>query len=136
MISVQEVEAKKFIAKLKEELKTIEQIQPPEWAAYIKSGVHRERPPDQTDFWFIRSAAILRRLYLDGPVGVSRLRTYFGGRKRRGTKPARFRKSSGAIIRRILQQLEAAGLVKKEKKGRVLSNKGRSLLDKVAYEVK
>ena len=46
-------------------------------------------------------------------------------------------KGSGAIIRKALQQLEAAGLVETVKgKGRVVTNKGRSLLDKLATEIK
>ncbi|MDI6806783.1 MAG: 30S ribosomal protein S19e [Candidatus Aenigmarchaeota archaeon] len=135
MVTVREVEPQKFINRLKEELKQIKDISQPEWSYFLKSGVHRERPPEQLDFWYIRAAAILRRIYIDGPVGIERLRTYFGGRKRRGHKPARFRKASGAIIRKILQQLEVAGLVKKEKKGRCITPKGQSFLDRVAYEV-
>ena len=39
-------------------------------------------------------------------------------------------------IRKILQQLEAAGLVEKTKDGRILTSKGRSLLDKLAAQVR
>jgi len=137
MVTVKDVPADKLIAKLKEELKQVKEIQPPEWIYFVKSGVHRERPSQQEDFWYIRSASVLRRIYLDGPVGTERLRSYFGGRKGRGHKPARFRKSSGSIIRKILQQLETAGLTEKNqnKQGRKVSDKGRKFLDKIAYEV-
>ena len=136
MITPRDVPADKFVEKLKEELKKIKEIKPPKWSFFVKSGAHKERPPDQSDFWYIRSASILRRLYLNGPVGVERLRTYYGGRKRRGRRPPKFRKASGAIIRKILQQLEAAGLVQKlDKKGRVLTPKGRSFLDRLAKVV-
>jgi len=136
MTSVQEVPADKLIDRLKEKLKEFKEISPPRWALYAKSGAHKERPPEQSDFWFIRAASILRRLYIDGPIGTSRLRTYYGGRKRRGHKPAHTYKASGAIIRKILQQLEASGLVRKEnKKGRVLTSKGRKLLDAVVGEI-
>jgi small subunit ribosomal protein S19e len=104
---------------------------------FAKSGSHKERPPEQKDFWYIRAASILRRLYIDGPIGVERLRTYYGGRKSRGTKPSKFRKASGNIIRKILQQLEGARLVEKAgKSGRKLTSNGRRLLDRIAYEVK
>lgn len=136
MVTVREVDAQKLIERVKEELKKFEEIKPLPWSFFVKSGAHRERPPEQGDFWYIRAASILRRLYLDGPVGVERLRTYYGGRKDRGTRPARFRKASGNIIRKILQQLEKAGLVEKDKKGRKLSKKGISFLDRMAYEVK
>lgn len=137
MISAREVDPQKFNAVLKEELKKIKEISRPEWSYNVKSGVHRERIPQQEDFWHIRSATILRRLYIDSPVGVGRLKSYFGGKKRRGHKPAHFRKASGNPIRKILQQLESAGLVEKNtgKAGRKLSAKGRKLLDNVAHEV-
>ena len=93
--------------------------------------------PSQDDFWYIRSASILRRFYMDNSVGVERLRSYFGGRKRRGHQPPEFRRASGNIIRKIVQQLEASGLVEKNsnKMGRKLTAQGRKLLDKVAHEV-
>ena len=128
MVSVRDIQAAKFVANVKEELKTVKEIAPPEWSFFVKSGVHKERPPEQPDFWYIRSASVLRRIYLDGPVGTERLRSYFGGRKNLGHQPAHFRKASGAIIRKILQQLEAAGFIEKDKKGRKISNKGRKFL--------
>lgn len=135
MVTAREVSASKLIAKLSEELKKIEEISPPDWISFVKSGSHRERPPQQKDFWYTRAAAVLRRIYLDGPVGVERLRVYYGGRKRRGHKPAHFRKSSGNIIRKILQQLEKVGFVEKVKKGRKITSKGQKFLDRIAYEV-
>ena len=135
MVSVRDVEPAKFIEKLKEELKNVKEIQAPEWSAFVKSGVHRERPPQQSDFWFVRASSILRRLYFDEPLGTTRLRTYYGGRKKLGHAPAHFRKSSGNIIRKLLQQLESAGLVEKQKKGRFLSKKGKKFLEQVAGQV-
>ena len=136
MVTVRDVESEKFISKLKEELKQIKDISPPEWSFFVKSGAHKDRLPEQADFWYVRAASILRRIYLDGPIGTERLRSYFGGRKRRGHKPARFRKSSGNIIRKLLQQLEKSELIEKaNKRGRKITNKGRKFLDKVASEV-
>jgi len=135
MVTVREVKTDKFIEKLKGDLKNIKEISQPEWAKFVKSGAHRERPPQQKDFWYIRTASILRRIYLNSPVGVSSLRSYYGGRRERGYKPAHFRKSSGKIIRKILQQLEKAGLIEKVAKGRRITNKGQKFLDRIAYEV-
>jgi len=112
-------------------------VSPPAWAAYVKTGVHAERPPDRKDWWYIRCASLLRKLYFSSPMGVASLRSEYGGRKAVGGRPKHFAPGSGSIIRNALQQLEAAGLVKTvPKKGRVLTDRGRSLLDKVAAEVK
>ncbi len=135
MVTVYDVPADKLIEKVAKEFKKYKELTPPPWAKFVKTGVHKERPPDNPDWWYIRAASILRRIYIDGPVGVSRLRTYYGGRKKFGSAPEHFRKASGAIIRRILQQLESLGLVEKTKKGRAITPKGRSFLDKMATQV-
>lgn len=135
-MKVREIEPQKLIERLKEELKKIEKVKPPLWASFVKSGPHKERPPEQLDFWYIRAASILRRIYLDGPVGVERLRSYYGGRKKHKVRPPHFKKASGSIIREILQQLEEANFIEKTKRGRKITPKGMSFLDKVAREMK
>lgn len=115
----------------------IREIQPADWAGYVKTGSHVERVPQNPDWWYVRSASVLRKLYMKGPVGVSRLRKDYGGRKRRGVRPAHFAKAGGNILRSILQQLEQAGLAQKDGiKGRVVSGKGRSLLDAMSTQIK
>ncbi|MFH7903983.1 MAG: 30S ribosomal protein S19e [Candidatus Aenigmatarchaeota archaeon] len=136
MVNVYDVDPQKLIERLKEELKKIDVIKPPRRALFAKNSPANERPPEQEDFWYIRAASILRRLYIDGPIGVSRLRTYYGRRKQHRRRREKFMKASGKIIRTILQQLEKAGLVEKvERKGRKLTPKGISLLDRIAHEV-
>jgi small subunit ribosomal protein S19e len=138
MTTAYDVPAEMLIDKLSEYLReNMREVQPPVWAGYVKTGSHVERVPQNPDWWFLRTASILRKLYMKGPVGVSRLRKDYGGRKRRGVKPAHFAKSGGSIIRTILQQLEQAGLAQKDGiKGRTVSGKGRSLLDAMATQLK
>jgi len=138
MPTVYDVPAEELLKRLSEYIKkNIREVSPPGWAIYSKTGVHVERAPQDPDWWYVRSASLLRKLYIRGPLGVSRLRKLYGGRKRKGCAPAHFRKAGGAIIRHIAQQLEAAGLViKVEGKGRVISSKGRSLLDAMSAQIK
>ncbi|MCD6402783.1 MAG: 30S ribosomal protein S19e [Candidatus Aenigmarchaeota archaeon] len=135
-MDVRNVEPNRLIMRVAEELKKLKELTPPDWAKFVKTGVHKERPPEQEDWWYIRAASVLRKIYFNGPVGVSRLRTAYGGKKNRGSKPEKFKKGSGSIIRKILQQLENAGLVEKmNKKGRVVTKKGKAFLEKLAKEV-
>jgi small subunit ribosomal protein S19e len=138
MTTAYDVPADVLINRLSGYLKeNIREIQPPEWADYVKTGSHAERVPQSPDWWYVRSASLLRKLYMNGPIGVSRLRKDYGGRKRRGVRPAHFAKAGGSIIRNILQQLETAGLSQKEGiKGRIVSGKGRSLLDAMSTQIK
>jgi small subunit ribosomal protein S19e len=91
-------------------------------------------PPEDPDWWFIRAAALLRRVYIDGPLGVERMRSFYGGSKNRGSKPNAFRKGSGSILRKALQQLEAAGLVIHDKTGRRVSPAGMAFLDNMSKD--
>ncbi|NHW44221.1 MAG: 30S ribosomal protein S19e [Candidatus Verstraetearchaeota archaeon] len=122
-------------AYLRENLSDV--IKPPPWAMIVKTGPGKERPPARKDWWYVRAAAILRKIYLYGPVGIGSLRTAFGCRQRPGVRGREhFRKAGGAIIRKIVQQLERAGLVEKAgNKGRVLTPQGRSLLDRLAHKL-
>ncbi len=127
----------KYIPALAEALKNIDAFEIPEWAKYVKSGMSRERPPVDDNFWYTRAASILRQLYIHGVVGVGKLRTRYGSRKDRGGKPDKFKKSGGKIIRTILQQAEEAGLVEKITRlqhGRRLTQAGRDLLDSINVE--
>lgn len=138
MTTAYDVPANVLIDKLSLYLKeNIRELQPPIWAAYVKTGSHVERVPQNPDWWYVRTASILRKIYMKGPVGVSRLRKEYGGRKRRGVRPAHFAKAGGNIIRTILQNLEEASLLQKDGiKGRALSGKGRSLLDAMSTQIK
>ena len=112
------------------------EVSPPTWSLTAKTGSHRERPPQQPDWWFRRCASLLRKLYVHAPVGVQRLRVEYGGRKRKGRRIEHSRKSGGSSIREPLQQLEKAGLVsKEEKKGRRLTREGIGLLNRISGEV-
>lgn len=132
MTTVYDVPADRFIRGLAEELKKRPEITPPDWAAFAKTGTHKEMPPEDPDWWFVRVASIMRRVYIDGPVGVQRMRTFYGGGKNRGSRPDRFRKGSGSILRKSLQQLESAGLVQHDRTGRKISPAGASFMDGVA----
>ena len=137
MPTVYDIPANIMIRRLAQDLKSRDEITPPEWTPFVKTGTHKERAPDDADFWFIRCASILRKIYLNGPIGTEKLRIHYGGRKRRGTKPNKFQKSGGAIIRTALQQLERAGFVKKRgNHGREMTDIGRSYMDKLSAALK
>ncbi len=136
MVRIHDVNTQELIEKTAEELKKVPEIKAPEWAAFVKTGPHKERAPMKDDWWYMRSAAVMRSIYNLGPIGVSKLRTKYGGKQNKGFKPERFKKSSGNIIRKVLQQLEAAGFAKQAEagvhKGRVLTPAGMSFIDKIA----
>ncbi|HDH41488.1 MAG TPA: 30S ribosomal protein S19e [Candidatus Altiarchaeales archaeon] len=135
MTTVYEIPPDKMIEIVADDLKNNVKLKMPEWAKFVKTGAHRERMPQNDDWWWIRSASILRKIYINGPVGVQRLRTAYGGKKNRGVKPEKFYRAGGKIIRSILQEFDRIGFTEKVDNGRKITPKGQSYLDKLATEI-
>ncbi|PKK86270.1 MAG: 30S ribosomal protein S19e [Thermoplasmata archaeon HGW-Thermoplasmata-1] len=137
MTTAYDVPADKLIEKLAEKFADIEAVKAPEWAPFVRTGIHTENPPVNEDWWEIRVAAVLRKVYMNGPVGTERLRAEFGGARDRGSKPNKAVRGSGSIVRNALQQLEKAGFIKTIKgTGRQIAPAGQSFVDNAAHEVK
>ena len=136
MATVYEVPVDKLINETAEDLKENVKLKKPDWANYAKTGAHAERPPENPDWWWIRAASIMRKVYMNGPVGVRRLTTAYGGRKDRGVKPQEFRRAGGKNIRVILKELDALGYTEKVKDGRRITPKGQSYMDKIVNKIK
>lgn len=130
MSKVFDVPADLLITHVAADLKDKQHVQAPAWTAYVKTGAHKERAPQDPDWFYLRLASILRRVYIDGPVGTESLRTYYGHRKARGGKPHEFRKAGGKVIRLSLQILEKLGFIEKDKNkdGRRISGNGEKYL--------
>src|SRR3990170_2475611 len=124
-----------LIERLKDLLEKEGKIKPPPWAGFARTGVHTEKAPVQKDWWYRRVAAVLRKVYVQGPVGATRLAAEFGGRRDRGSAPYHPRRGSRSIAREAMQQLETLGyLAKVEKRGRTITAEGRRVLDRLATQ--
>jgi small subunit ribosomal protein S19e len=132
MVTAYDIPASDLIDRMSVELKALSEISPPDWAPFVKTGVHKELPPEDPDWWFVRSAAVLRKIYIKGPIGTRRLKAMYGGKKNRGVKQEKSRSGSGSIARTILQQLEKAKLVETVPNGRQVTARGMSFVDNVA----
>ncbi len=143
MTTYYDVPADLLIGSLSEKLHSFDKIKAPEWAFQVKTGTHRERPPVQEDWWHTRSASILRKVAVKGPIGANRISQEFGGAKDRGVKKNKAVAGSRNISRKILQQLADSGLIENSmntagtvNRGKVLTGKGQSLLDEVSHSVR
>lgn len=116
------------------------QVQLPANVDFMKTGAFKELGPLDNDWYYVRCAAIARRLYCNQGIGVGMFRKIFGGSSNRKGKhsPEHFSKGSGGLIRHALQQLETLGLVEKHtgtKGGRKVSPEGQRQMDLVASRV-
>ncbi len=135
MAKVYDVPADLLINKLADILKN-EDIPAPSWTPFVKTGSHADKPPQKPDWWHTRCASILRKVYLNGPLGINDLRKMYGGGKAVGYGNRDHRPAGGGIIRTAIQGLEKLGYVEKVTgKGRVVSKNGMKKLDRLATEI-
>ncbi|NMJ86850.1 MAG: 30S ribosomal protein S19e [Thaumarchaeota archaeon] len=136
MVKVYDVPADILIEKLAEILKEDTSINPPAWSQFAKTGAHTERIPFNNNWWYVRCASLLRKVYLHGPIGLTDLKSAYGGGKQLGYSKSHHKDAGGSIIRKALQQLEAAGYVAKTNlKGRILTNEGMKRLDNLSKQI-
>jgi len=129
-----------LIEAVAEQLSEEAEIEAPDWLLFAKTGAGRELPPEQEDFWPRRCASLLRKVAIDGPVGVGSLRTEYGtakqGSNRYRVRPRQQSQGSGNVVRTALQQLEDLGYVEvAEGEGRQVTPDGHSFLETVAQEI-
>ena len=138
-MAIHDVNPTLLVERAAEELKKDATFKAPVWAKFVKTGMSRERSPMQNDWWHIRQASVMRKIFILGPIGTSKLRRKYGGRKNEGMAPERFHISAGNHLRKMLQQLEKAGFAKQTQKGihkgRVLTPKGQAFLEKIASDL-
>lgn len=136
MTTVFDVPSKELIDEIAKKLENDNVISLPEANSFSRTGVNKENPPENKNWWYVRCASILRKIYISNGIGIEHLRAEYGGKRNRGVKPYKARSGGGSIIRRAVQQLEKAGYVTRIKgKGRVLTPKGRSFLDNTSHDV-
>src|SRR5437879_8581711 len=99
-----------LIERLKEKLQAEGKIKPPEWAPFARTGVNTEKAPVQKDWWYRRVAAVLRKVYLHGPIGTSHLAAEFGGRRDDGSALIHPRAGSHSFSRVEVKYTETLSL--------------------------
>jgi len=138
MATIYDVPADALIEEAAERLE--ERVDEPEWAEFTKASSTNELPPEQDDFWYVRSASLLRKVATNEPVGVERLATAYGGKSKGSNRyvvrPGSHEGGSRNIIRTALQDLEDEGLVTTAQgEGRRITDEGTAFLDDVASDV-
>lgn len=104
------------------------------WVDTVKTGVSRELPPQDIDWYYVRAASVARHVYLRKTVGVGRLRKVHGTARNRGSRPSHHTDASGSVDRKVMQSLEKIGVLEhdEEKGGRRITQAGQRDLDRIA----
>ncbi|CAM9320008.1 unnamed protein product [Chrysoparadoxa australica] len=132
-ITVRDVSSASFINAYAEHLKNTGRFELPSWVDVVKTATHKEQAPYDPDWYYIRAAAVARKVYLRPGRGVGGLSKAFGSKHRRGTRTNTHAQANTGIIRHVLQQLETMNVVKKDDKGgRTVTREGQQDLDRIA----
>ncbi|KAJ9161787.1 40S ribosomal protein S19 [Coniochaeta hoffmannii] len=136
-VSVRDVDSHKFINAYAAFLKRQGKLPVPGWVDTVKTGVAKELPPQDIDWFYVRAASVARHVYLRKTVGVGRLRKVHGVAKNRGSRPSQHTPGSGSVDRKIMQALEKINVLEQdeEKGGRRITQSGQRDLDRIAQTV-
>lgn len=137
-VTVKDVPADEFIKAAAEFLKRQPKFDVPKYHDIVKTSVIKEFAPYDEDWFYIRAASILRKVYLRKGTGVGALKKWYGGSDgtHRGTKKAHFGTASGAIIRKAMLELEKLEMMEHcDNGGRVITSKGRAEMDRIAGNI-
>merc|ERR1712147_477196 len=137
-VTVKDVPADEFIKACAEFLKRQPKFDVPKYHDIVKTGVIKEFAPYDEDWFYVRSASILRKVYLRKGTGVGALKKWYGGSSgtHRGTRKAHFQTAGGSIIRKAMMELEKLELMEKTGDGgRVITSKGRAEMDGIAGNI-
>lgn len=80
----------------------------PVWVDIVKTGTGKELAPYDADWYYIRSAAVARHIYLRKHVGVGALQKLHGGAANRGNRPSHHTDASGSIERKVSRVLKVS----------------------------
>ncbi len=90
---------------------------------------YRELAPYNPDWYYVRAAAVARKVYLRPGRGVGGLRKAFGSVERRGVLTNHHKKAAGGVIRHILKQLEKLDVVQMSSNGgRKMTSNGQQVI--------
>ncbi|MDE1856309.1 MAG: 40S ribosomal protein S19 [Candidatus Micrarchaeota archaeon] len=134
MANVYDVDGSALVKKASE-LLVQKGVAKPTYVDFVKTGASRERVPDDPNFYYERCASLLRQVYLNGPIGVSKMRARYGKRKMHTIHRHHHQRAGGSVIKDAFDALEKLNYVKKTPKGRIITPEGRSFLDKASNDI-
>ena len=133
-ITIKDVPAEAFIKAFAEQLKVEQKVTPLPGDEYVKTGKAKEISPHNQDWFYIRTAALARKIFLKPQSGVGRFKAIFGEKMRNGQGRNHHVEGSGKVIRYALQQLEKANfLMKLNDKRNKNASKVISQLDNISF---
>ena len=100
-MTVLDVDYNVFINALANKLKADGKLAQPDWTQFVKTGVTRQYSPNEQNWYYLKAAAILRRVYIQGPLGIKDFRKIFASEKQSCVGKSHHVLASGKLCRVI-----------------------------------
>lgn len=135
-VTLKDVDSHIWVKEFAKYLKNTGKLPVPKWADMVKTATFKELPPQDQDWFYVRTAAVLRRIYIRQGTGCGALRKVYGGRVNRGCAPGHHKKASSSVIRGAMKALLDMKLISNHPDGgRVITSAGRRDADRIASQV-
>jgi small subunit ribosomal protein S19e len=133
---IHEVRAGAFNETLKCYLKDSGKLKLPVDWDIIKTGRGRERAPEDDDWYYLRTAAVVRQLALSETVTIAAIARRYGNWKNRGVRPSKFVECDESLCCSVFDNLEDMRWVNLVSKADVTADRAYGLTDKAREIVK
>merc|ERR1712080_734046 len=97
MVCVKDVNQSDFVVALAAFFKKQGRMSIPKWSDYGKTNTAKEMGPDDADWFYIRTAAVARQLYIRGTVGVGTFAKIYSTNVNRGVRPGKYRSGTATL---------------------------------------
>jgi small subunit ribosomal protein S19e len=135
--TLKDIPATQFVTALAAHFKKTGKYELPAMHDLIKTGSHRELPPQDADWYYLRLASVARKVYLQPAVGIEHLAHAYGGKYWSKMTTKHHGKAARGNVRHALKALESTKLIAKKegKTGRFITAAGRRELDVIANSI-
>lgn len=137
LVDIYQINHQKFITAISSYLKNNSQLEIPKDYIFKKTCSGKENCPLDSEWYYSRTASILRRtmVYMvqndNKGITTARLASVYGCSKNRGFRPSKHVPATKSIIKKGFRDLESIGWIKKEEKGRILTEKAINDLSEI-----
>lgn len=135
MEGVYRVKADPLIDGIRENLQNNQSITLPKDYVFIKTSHGKEFSPEDSNWFYIRMASIVRYAMCKGTVSLKGLCRKYSCRKNAGVRPSRYAKGSEFVIESAIEELKKIGWFSFDNKKDILTPKAKEILSEIMEKI-
>ena len=129
------VKAAPLMEAIKETLKTKNEIKLPENHDLIKTSHGKQYSPEDSNWFYIRMASIVRTAMCKGTISLKSLSRKHSCRKNGGVRPTRYAKASDFVNASAVEELIKIGWFNFQSKKDILTSNAKEVLGEIIEKI-